>query len=91
MAKRGRPRKYPLPIPAPAPISESTHETVEPTLDTPDVPADWHPGMLLNVRNVGDSYNVTLWPEEFDTRHPGRCLRFTNTAEAQNFRLQFIK
>ena len=49
------------------------------------IPADWHPGMLLNVRNSGDALTITLYPEEFDYRKPERALRFTNYADGQNF------
>ena len=49
------------------------------------IPADWHPGMLLNVRNSGDALTITLFPEEFDYRRPERALRFTNFTEGQNF------
>ena len=49
------------------------------------IPADWHPGMLLNVRNSGDALTITLYPEEFDYRKPERALRFTNFGEGQDF------
>lgn len=48
------------------------------------IPEDWTHGALLNVRNQGD-YVVTLFPEEYDYRHPERALRFPNPAECQNF------
>ena len=51
----------------------------------PQYPSDWHKGQLLNVRNTGPDYTVTLYPEEYDPRHPERALHFTNPAEAQNF------
>lgn len=47
--------------------------------------AGWIKGQLLNVRNVGSHYNVTLLGEEYDPRHPERCLQFTNSGECQNF------
>jgi hypothetical protein len=50
----------------------------------PLVPQDWPHGALLNVRNNGEYY-VTLFPEEYDYRHPERCLRFPNPAECQQF------
>lgn len=56
-------------------------EPAEPALA---IPADWTHGALLNVRNQGD-YVVTLFPEEYDYRHPERALRFPNPAECQNF------
>ena len=58
-------------------------ESTEP--EGPQLPDDWHPGMLLSVRNFGDAYTITLWPEEFDPRKPERALRFANPAAAQNF------
>ena len=51
----------------------------------PVVPKDWSKGQLLNVRNAGTHYNVTLLGEEYDPRHPERCLQFSNPAECQNF------
>jgi hypothetical protein len=58
------------------PPSESHH---------PIPPADWQLGQLLNVRNNGADYIVTLMPEEYDYRHPERALTFTNQAQCQNF------
>lgn len=49
------------------------------------VPPDWQLGALLNVRNAGAYYIVTLFPEEFDRRHPERALRFQNSARCQDF------
>jgi hypothetical protein len=48
-------------------------------------PDFWSKGALLNVRNAGTHYNVTLYPEEYDPRHPERALQFTNTALCQDF------
>ncbi|RQS63848.1 hypothetical protein DID98_02910 [Burkholderia sp. Bp8984] len=48
-------------------------------------PADWRKGALLNVRNRGDAYVITLYPEEFDEEHPERSMRFTNLGECQDF------
>lgn len=48
-------------------------------------PADWRKGALLNVRNRGDAYVITLYPEEFSDEHPERALRFTNLGECQDF------
>lgn len=47
--------------------------------------AGWSKGQLLNVRNAGSHYNVTLLGEEFDPYRPERCIRFTNPNDAQNF------
>lgn len=51
-----------------------------------EVPHDWCKGALLNVRNLGDiGYAVTLYPEEFDVRHPERALKFPNPCACQDF------
>lgn len=50
-----------------------------------DVPAFWSKGALLNVRNRGDDYCITLYPEEFDPRHPERAMMFPNTWTCQDF------
>lgn len=47
--------------------------------------AGWYKGQLLNVRNAGSQYNVTLLGEEYDPRRPERCLQFTNINDAQTF------
>lgn len=47
--------------------------------------AGWAKGQLLNVRNAGSHYNVTLLGEEYDPQHPERCLQFTNINDAQTF------
>jgi hypothetical protein len=51
----------------------------------PIVPDFWHKGQLLNVRNFGDAYIITLLGEEYDPEHPERSIRFTNPGECQNF------
>lgn len=48
-------------------------------------PEFWHKGQLLNVRNSGEHYIVTLHPEEYDRLHPERALKFTNPALCQDF------
>lgn len=50
-----------------------------------ELPRGWAKGAHLNVRNNGAEYRITLYPEEFDPMQPERCLRFTNSAECQNF------
>jgi hypothetical protein len=47
--------------------------------------AGWSKGQLLNVRNAGSHYNVTLLGEEYDPTHPERCLQFQNINDAQTF------
>jgi len=51
----------------------------------------WSKGQLLNVRNAGTHYNVTLNGEEYDPRHPERCLQFANPAECQTFVSQWYQ
>lgn len=61
-------------------------EIEEPVPRAPDEPpADWRKGALLNVRNYGDAYVITLYPEEFDIEHTDRAMRFTNLGECQGF------
>lgn len=50
-----------------------------------DIPMYWSKGALLNVRNRGDHYCITLYPEEFDPRHPERAMMFPNTWTCQDF------
>lgn len=47
--------------------------------------AGWVKGQLLNVRNAGTHYNVTLLGEEYDPRQPERCLQFNQPNECQDF------
>ena len=83
---RGRPRKHPLPVIVPREtIEEVEPEVIVPTALGPEVPEGWHTGELLNVRNHGDAYVLTLFPAEFDPRHPERAMRFTNPGDCQNF------
>lgn len=60
-------------------------EFVEVPREPNQPPADWRKGMLLNVRNYGDAYVITLYPEELDQQRPERALRFTNPGECQDF------
>ena len=73
-------------------IHSATQEALAPMVDellhapdAPIIPADWSIGALLNVRNHGDAYVITLYPEEFKPDAPERALRFTNPADCQNF------
>jgi hypothetical protein len=73
---------------AQSPLVAQPLDVVEETIkepETPIIPQDWNKGALLNVRNGGDTYRITLFPEEYDPRHPERTLHFHNSAEAQNF------
>lgn len=58
-------------------------EVVERAPDQP--PPDWIKGQLLNVRNYGHAYMVTLHPSEHDPEHPERSMEFTNLGECQDF------
>lgn len=62
-------------------VSTATAEPAEPFT----YPQDWRRGQLLNVRNAGSHYNVTLLGEEFDTRYPDRCVQFPSGWECQDF------
>jgi hypothetical protein len=56
--------------------------------DFPVAPVSWTKGQLLNVRNRGEFYVVTLLGEEDDPPlkpAPNGALRFTNTALCQDF------
>jgi hypothetical protein len=65
---------------------EPVIEIEEPVLRAPDQPpADWRKGALLNVRNHGAEYIVTLHPAEYDPRHEDQCMKFTNVGECQGF------
>lgn len=77
---RGRVRRV-------APVEhDPSIDEIEPVLRAPDQPpTDWRKGALLNVRNHGAEYIVTLHPFEYDPRHEDRCMKFTNVGECQNF------
>lgn len=60
-------------------------EYVEVPREPNQPPADWTKGQLLNVRNHGDAYIITRYPDEYDREHPERSMRFTNLGECQNF------
>lgn len=67
---------------------QETHAELRDELDEAEllpIPSDWVKGQLLNVRNAGHAYRVTVLGEEYDHRNPARCLEFTNSAECQNF------
>lgn len=58
-------------------------EMMQTASDAP--PQDWRKGALLNVRNMGAEYVITLYPEEFHPDRPERALRFSNVAKCQDF------
>lgn len=51
----------------------------------PQYPCDWRKGALLNVRNYGERYIITLYPEEYDPQRPDRSISYTNVGECQQF------
>jgi hypothetical protein len=67
------------------PIMEHSAEVFTEAFTEPEPPAFWIKGQMLNIRNNGEHFIVTLYPEEFDPRHPERALRFPNSARAQDF------
>jgi hypothetical protein len=79
------------------PPTQLLHFAEDPEPDEPDpdgdeealhAPASWHKGQLLNVRNRGEFYVVTLLGEEDEPPlkpAPNGALRFTNTARCQDF------
>lgn len=76
---RGRVRRTAPPV-----IEQDDAPEVAPR--APDEPpADWQKGVLLNVRNYGAEYIVTLYPEEWDTERPERAMHFTNLGLCQDF------
>jgi hypothetical protein len=74
-------------------IPLSTHEAVEIAEDAGfeievRAPASWTKGQLLNVRNRGEFYVITLLGEEDEPPlkpAPNGALRFMNTALCQDF------
>ncbi len=86
----GEPTTIPTP---PAAVCLLTSASIEvPVMPEPPsaeesvgVPPSWTKGQLLNVRNAGECYVITLLGEEFDSRYPERALKFTNQALCQNF------
>lgn len=92
---RPRPKKVqpesenapPVAVHEPMALAEEPALPVEAGEETQGVktPSDWRKGALLNVRNQGDAYVITLYPEESDARYPERELRFTNLGECQGF------
>lgn len=77
---RGRVRRV-------APVEhDPSIDEIEPVVRAPgDPPVDWCKGALLNVRNHGAEYIVTLHPAEYDPRHEDQCMKFTNVGECQAF------
>jgi hypothetical protein len=84
---RPRPKKVGTPNEAPA-VDDAVwiNEAAElAERDPSQPPPDWRKGALLNVRNHGAEYIITLYPEEYDPRYQERCLKFTNLGECQDF------
>jgi hypothetical protein len=72
-----------------APIDDfRIYEEVRMEPEAPKVPPSWTKGQLLNVRNRGEFYVVTLLGEEDEPPlkpAPSGALRFTNTPLCQAF------
>lgn len=58
---------------------------IQPEPEAIEIPSHWPKGALLNVRNRGDHYCITLYPEEFDPRSPERAMMFPNSWTCQDF------
>ena len=88
--KRANVKRGALPVEA---VDDVPTETSEQALidDSGDelryvsIPSDWRKGNLLNVRNYGPEYVVTLYPEELDHDKPERALHFPNHGLRQAF------
>lgn len=78
LKRRGRPPR----IPAEAPQTQLAPEQLASEQLAPDF---WKKGQLLNVRNAGPGYRVTILGEEYDPRYPERTLEFSNSFECQKF------
>lgn len=81
--KRVAPPEHAAALPGPLQAIPAVEEPA--TEQEQTVPSHWGRGALLNVRNTGPDYVVTLYPEEFDSRHPERAMRFPNPARCQDF------
>ncbi len=86
--------RHPRKIMVRPPNAEITEEEIRPLLGDsvmlPDgelvaTPSGWHIGALLNVRNYGSEYIITLWPEELSQEQKGRAISFTNPSKCQDF------
>lgn len=93
---RPRPKKVPNLAPTDAPPIDGVEqilnvlyrEAEEECSTVPSAekyPSDWAKGALLNVRNYGEHYAVTLYPEEYSHDREERCIKFTNLGECQAF------
>lgn len=49
------------------------------------IPEGWSKGQHLNVLNLGGEYILTVWPEEYSPEREDRAIRFTNSAQCQDF------
>jgi hypothetical protein len=81
----------PIPIPGPAALSPdelmNASDGTHPEESVNTTPS-WTKGQLLNVRNRGEFYVITLLGEEDEPPlkpAPSGALRFTNTALCQDF------
>lgn len=82
---RPRPRKVSAETESEAVDLAEHAEMIEVPREPNTPPPDWRKGMLLNVRNYGHAYIITLHGEEYRPEHPERTLQFTNPGECQDF------
>lgn len=76
---RGRPRVI-------KPLVQADEVFIEPeSREENALPLGWRKGALLNVRNYGPEYIITLWPEEYSDEREERAIKFTNLGECQDF------
>lgn len=67
-------------------FAQSENEEFQPAAGAEqEIPSGWVKGNLLNVRNFGDCYRITLHGEEYAPEREERSMRFTNLGECQDF------
>ena len=79
---RGRPKKVFAVQEIPQTPEQEEYNLIDPD---PIVPEGWRKGALLNVRNYGAEYIITLWPEEYSPEHPERSIQIRNPGICQDF------
>lgn len=75
----------PMPAEFSEPVEVDTSDFIAAADVGPLVPTHWPYGCLLNVRNTGADYVVTILGEEYDPRHPERAIRFSHQGRLQDF------
>ena len=69
----------------PEPADDLSADSWLPVSAEVKIPPDWTKGSLLNVRNFGPFYAVTLLHEEYSPEREERALKFTNPGELQDW------